>query len=1015
VGLGETGESYIVGQDFTMRNQSRILIEDPDRYLDAIRNNDIPTSTVDRITSLKTSIGLQPVKTDGTAAALDGKTGTARFPNHQGVPVFSAYRPLSIKDVNWVILSEMDEAEAFAPVEKLKDRFILGGSILVAIAIYLAFFFSRSMTATLKKLTGQAEALAKGSLNEPIVAESSDEIGLLAHSFEGMRLSVRKLVDDLQAEKNALESRVTDRTAELDKAFHKQEEQTKALELRNTEMLKIQTELKKSESEQIAGKDRIDSILQASPDGICVIDALGIIRVTNHSLQAVFGYSVEELIDTDVKLLVPDDMAAQHQQGLERVVWGREPKLIGNGSVELEGRKKDGSLFPMELSISQIGTGNDALFVGIIRDITERLALQESIKAQAAFQAELLDAVPNPIFVKDNDLRFTAINRAYEEAFGIRRENYIGKLTSEADYVSKEVRDIWQQNDNALLEKGGATREEVIAKFADDLDHDVLVWRRTFEMADGSAGGMLGILIDITDRKEMEREMENARIQAEAANETKSAFLANMSHELRTPMNAIIGYAEILQEDAEEEEDNEEVVSDLGKIVTAGRHLLQLINDVLDISKIEAGRMDLFLENIEIDVLIADVVSTVNTLVQKNNNTLEVEVAPDIGGMFTDVTKVRQILFNLISNAAKFTTEGKIGIVVTPFDKAGQPFIRIDVSDSGIGIPADKLDKVFEEFVQADNSTTRNYGGTGLGLSLVKRFAEMMGGDVLLQSTVGEGSIFTLEVPSTVKDKVELVNSGSKPDRSNVEGAMGTRGKILVIDDDHNARQLIKRNLEDQGYSVITAEDGSDVLALVKNEKPVLITCDIMMPNVDGWAVLQMLKSDPETESIPVIMVSMVDDGSKGVALGAVEHLRKPVDRDQLRQVVAKYIHAEGKVLVIEDDLSIQDIIRKSLDCGNIDTLIANNGKEALDILSKQWPDLILLDLMMPVMDGFEFLSHFRKLEGSEKIPVIVVTAKDLSSQERDELASSVTGIFTKQENYVEDLIESVASIINPT
>jgi CheY-like chemotaxis protein len=405
----------------------------------------------------------------------------------------------------------------------------------------------------------------------------------------------------------------------------------------------------------------------------------------------------------------------------------------------------------------------------------------------------------------------------------------------------------------------------------------------------------------------------------------------------------------------------------------------------------------------------------VNTLVQKNNNTLEVEVAPDIGGMFTDVTKVRQILFNLISNAAKFTTEGKIGIVVAPIEKSGQPFIRIDVSDSGIGIAADKLDKVFEEFVQADNSTTRNYGGTGLGLSLVKRFAEMMGGDVLLKSTVGEGSIFTLEVPSTVKDKVELANSGSKPDRSNVEGAMGTRGKILVIDDDHNARQLIKRNLEDQGYSVITAEDGSDVLALVKNEKPVLITCDIMMPNVDGWAVLQMLKSDPETESIPVIMVSMVDDGSKGVALGAVEHLRKPVDRDQLRQVVAKYIHAEGKVLVIEDDLSIQDIIRKSLDSGNIDTLIANNGKEALDILSKQWPDLILLDLMMPVMDGFEFLSHFRKLEGSEKIPVIVVTAKDLSSQERDELASSVTGIFTKQENYVEDLIESVASIINPT
>ncbi len=484
-----------------------------------------------------------------------------------------------------------------------------------------------------------------------------------------------------------------------------------------------------------------------------------------------------------------------------------------------------------------------------------------------------------------------------------------------------------------------------------------------------------------------------------------------MSHELRTPMNAIIGYAEMLKEDAEDEE-NEEIVPDLEKIISAGRHLLQLINDVLDISKIEAGRMDVYLEDMDIGSMIDDVASTVTTLVEKNNNVLDIQVEEGIGSMRADMTKVRQMLFNLVSNAAKFTSDGTVGIEASTMEKENKAFIRLAVTDTGIGIPEDKLDQIFEEFTQADTSTTRNYGGTGLGLALVRKFARMMGGDVRVESVTGEGSRFILEIPARPVDTDEKSMATLKEVNQAVGQEVAGIGTILVIDDDSVARQLIKRNLEEQGYHVKTADDGEQGLALAKSEKPVAITCDILMPNVDGWEVLRRLKDDPDTESIPVIMISMVDDGKKGAALGAVEHLRKPVDREQLRRVISKFVKTAGKVLVVEDDPATQEVMSRALDADGVEALVANNGQEALDILKDNWPELILLDLMMPVMDGFEFISHFRKLEGSEKVPVIVVTAKDLSVKEREELAGRVTGIFAKEEDYVEDLIQSIGSII---
>ena len=447
-------------------------------------------------------------------------------------------------------------------------------------------------------------------------------------------------------------------------------------------------------------------------------------------------------------------------------------------------------------------------------------------------------------------------------------------------------------------------------------------------------------------------------------------------------------------------------------VLAAGRHLLQLINDVLDISKIEAGRMDLYLEDFDIATMISDAASTVTTLVEKNNNVLDIKVEEGLGSMHADLTKVRQIVFNLVSNAAKFTSDGEVGIEASAMDKGGQSFIRLAVTDTGIGIPEEKLEHIFEEFSQADNSTTRNYGGTGLGLALVRKFARMMGGDIRVESTAGEGSTFILEVPARVVEMGKKSASVSKAIDAAIE-PVASLGKILVIDDDPTARQLLTRVLEGQGYQVITAESGEQGVALAISEKPALITCDILMPNVDGWEVLQLLKDDPDTASIPVVMVSMVDDGKKGAALGAVGHLRKPVDREQLREIVARYVKTAGKVLVVEDDPATQKVISKALGSMTVEALVANNGQEALDLLESQWPELVLLDLMMPVMDGFEFLEHFRKLSGADSVPVIVVTAKDLSPGERDALTSRVTSIVEKDENYIDDLVRNIGMAVS--
>jgi len=505
---------------------------------------------------------------------------------------------------------------------------------------------------------------------------------------------------------------------------------------------------------------------------------------------------------------------------------------------------------------------------------------------------------------------------------------------------------------------------------------------------------------------------ELAREQAQEANKTKSAFLANMSHELRTPMNAIIGYSEMLLEEAEDTGEKW-MEPDLKKILSSAKHLLQLINDILDLSKIEAGRMTVFLEPVDILQTAKDVAATVDPLVAKNANTFELQCADDVGQMRTDLTKLRQTLFNLLSNASKFTEKGKTTLEIK---RRADGMVSFAVQDTGIGMNRSQMEKLFGEFVQADASTTRKYGGTGLGLAISRKFCRMLGGDITVESEPGRGSVFTAILPVEAKEPAPEAEAEPAPTVAAATEKEGARGTLLVIDDDPSSRELLQRMLEKEGYAVRLAANGPDGIAAAKEHKPDLITLDVMMPSMDGWAVLSALKADPATADVPVVMLTMVEDRPMGFALGATEYLTKPVQKSRVLEAVSRCVGQKSDdILVVEDDPMAADIVMRTVQADGHRCRHARNGREALSMVHEARPALIILDLMMPEMDGFTFLDALR-VEGPDfaDIPVVVLTAKDLTPSEQEHLAGRVMDTLRKGAGQRENLLEVIHRQLNP-
>jgi CheY-like chemotaxis protein/two-component sensor histidine kinase len=462
-----------------------------------------------------------------------------------------------------------------------------------------------------------------------------------------------------------------------------------------------------------------------------------------------------------------------------------------------------------------------------------------------------------------------------------------------------------------------------------------------------------------------------------------------MSHELRTPLNAIIGYSEMLQEEAQDQH-AESFVPDLQRINAAGKHLLELINAVLDLSKIEAGKMELYLETLEVAPLLRDVAAVLEPLAHKNANRLQVECPADIGTMRADLTKLRQALFNLLSNACKFTERGVVSVAATRETTAEGDVIVFAVSDTGIGMTPDQMARLFEEFGQVDASTTRRYGGTGLGLALSRRLCRMMGGDITVTSEPGRGSTFTIRLPAEVRESGREAPATTPPQPVPVG-----RGTVLVVDDDGAVRDLMARFLGKEGFRVLTASGGEEGLRLARELQPDVITLDVLMPGMDGWSVLAALKADPDLADIPVVMLTMLDDRNLGYALGAADYLTKPIERERLVAVLERY--RQGlTVLVVDDDPDFRDLVRRTLERVGYTVIEAENGRVGLDRLRDAAPGVVLLDLMMPEMDGFDFVAAARADAAWRSLPIIVITAKDLSPDDHERLNGSVARVLQK-------------------
>ncbi len=803
-------------------------------------------------------------------------------------------------------------------------------------------------------------------------------------------------------------------------------------------------------------KQRFQTLLEKAPFGIAVTSPTGAFVYTNERFVELLGYDATEIRDWAnwITLAFPDEE-------YRRTVVDNWPRVEpdagqdGDRAAEFTVRCKDGDDKVIRFKEVVVGAGEHLI---TCEDTTQlkhaqaRLAeqldrfralydLALEMTAERSLDENLELVVATAKNILNTDTSYIAL--ADEQAAGVRMATCCGVRTEAFKNLvvpygkglggqvarskrGRIVRNYYEETDGVVDE---TVREEGVisglaspVRIGDDNLGVLYVFNRTITEFGESDLDTLSLLanlaaVEITRKRfefELGHAMEEAnelRHEAESANRAKSSFLAKMSHELRTPLNAIIGYSEMLMEDAEDMGESD-FVADLKKIRFAGKHLLELINDVLDLSKIEAGKMELYLETFMVGDLMDDVVSTIQPLVEKNGNVLEKQVDSSVGAIKADRTKVRQTLFNLLSNAAKFTENGAIDLVCGRSAKGDSDGVVFTVRDSGIGMTPQQLTTLFEAFVQADESISQKYGGTGLGLTITKRFTEMMGGEIHVTSEFGNGTEFTVWLPADVE---AATSAAPREDRQHgkVSGD-GEAPLILVVDDDAHTREITSRFLIREGYRVMEASRGEECLRMAGERRPDAILLDVLMPAMDGWAVLSELKSDPGLAGVPVIMLTVLEDQGIGYSLGAADYITKPVDQQQLVTVLRRLKSQASnlKALVVEDEESTRDMFRKILEREAWSVTVAVNGRVALEKIAQETPSLILLDLMMPEMDGFEFLDALREHEAWGSMTVLVVTAKDITAEERSKLNGHVESILQKGAQTRDELLGEIRRLV---
>ncbi len=653
--------------------------------------------------------------------------------------------------------------------------------------------------------------------------------------------------------------------------------------------------------------------------------------------------------------------------------------------------------------------GHAYRLAGSTGDITETVRLQNDLDRTRQQLQDAMESMSEGLVLFDANDEIVLHNSKYREYFAAGAGEDVADLVRPGTSFESIIREAFQRgmfpdvgdDEDAWVETRLDRRRSMVEQRL-ELRQNTGMWLQINERRT-SEGGVVSIYTDVTELKQRELELGVARDQAEAATAAKSEFLANMSHELRTPLNAIIGLTEMLIEDAEDDGVDDQI-EPLGRIKRAGTHLLHLINEILDLSKIEAGRMEIVDEQVELGPLLTDIALTAETLAALNTNELSVEIGDDLGQIRGDTVRLRQIALNLVSNACKFTERGKVAVRAERFPGVDGDELHVSVEDSGIGITEEQIERLFRDFSQADSSMSRRFGGTGLGLAISRRLAVMMGGDVRVASTIGVGSTFTLVLPYRSATSSSVIHGDARS--SELSGLVGDGATVLVIDDDATSRDLVRRVLVAEGFDVISASGATDGLQRARAVRPDLITLDVVMPGTDGWDLLRQLKADPELSGVPVVMLTVVDEPAKGFALGASDYLSKPLRRDELRAVLARHVSVDrpARILVVEDDLPTRDVLRRSITDLGWSVAEAGNGREGLERFDELVPDLILLDLMMPEMDGFQFLSELRARSGGESIPVVVMTAAELTESDRAALRGGAATVLAKPAHAIEEL-----------
>jgi PAS domain S-box-containing protein len=729
-----------------------------------------------------------------------------------------------------------------------------------------------------------------------------------------------------------------------------------------------------------------ESLIKNAPDPVFVSDLEGKILQANDAVSELLGFRQDELIEQSLSKFISPEEAREFTAALREVVENGSTR-----NARLNPCSASGEVIPTTMNASALRDAGGTVIgaIGILRDMRE-------LDKARAYAESLIKNAPDPVFVSDLEGKILQANDAVSELLGFRPAELIEQSLSR--FISAEETREFTAALKEVVARGVTRNARLNPRTASDEAIPTTLNASALRDPDGRVIGAIGILRDM-------RELDKAREAAEIANRAKSQFLANMSHELRTPLNAIILYTDLVRDEAADR-GLDDMLLDLKKIHGAAKHLLALINDVLDLSRIESGKLELHPEVFDVEAMVRDVVTTIQPLARKNANTLDVRCPERLGTMYSDPTKVRQSLFNLLSNACKFTEAGTVRLEVNREEHDGGWFV-FRVVDTGIGMTQEHLSKLFKPFSQVDPSATRRFGGSGLGLAITHHFCNAMGGDIGVESSPGVGSTFTIRLPAKVGDAAsDVVPKPVAPSPGRPRG-----DTVVVIDDDPASREVLGQFLSKKGFRVEAAASGEEGLVLARKLRPQAITLDVVMPDMDGWAVLAALKADPELADIPVIMVTMVDDRNKGFRLGATDYLMKPVDPNRLIAVLHRHQPelTERRVLVVDDDADLRRRLRGLLEKDGWTVAEAADGREAIDQLATR-PSLVLLDLLMPVMDGFEFLEEFRQREEYRSVPVVVLSAKDLTAADRDRLRGSVETFLRKGSLASEQLLAEVGT-----